>query len=150
MNNVSTTYHNDLFYVLTTLAFIDIETEFDIIEGRRQTGLHAKALGFSTVDVHFLVTCASELCYNLIIHAHSGVFVLNLLQNRQTGQQGFELMTKDRGPGISDIDLAMTDGYSTSKGLGSGLPGVSHCCDVLSITPRLGGGTCVRAIKWLT
>ncbi len=133
-----------------TLACLEILTAFDVVEARTQTRRYAQYLGFRVIDVHFLVTSASELCHNLIMHAGGGLFLLGFVQNQSDLRKGIQLATKDRGPGIADIKLALTEGYSTANSLGSGLPGVLRCCDELSIQPRTGGGTYVSAIKWLS
>lgn len=92
-----------------------------------------------------MATVASELAANLYIHAGGGVFeMINL-----TEPDGLEVMTVDDGPGIPDVEQALEEGFSTAGGLGCGLPGVKRLMDELLIAPRPGGGTIVKARKWL-
>lgn len=128
-----------------TLLCINISGESDIAEAARQARQIAKNLGFTTTSSHYVATVASELAANLFIHAGGGVFEIeNLVE-----PTGLELATVDDGPGIADVEQALEEGYSTAGGLGCGLPGVKRLMDELQITPRPGGGTIVKARKWL-
>lgn len=126
-----------------TLLRITINSESDIAEAARQARAIASRSGFSKSASYYMATVASELASNVFIHAGGGMFEIS-----ETGA-GLELTTVDDGPGIADIALALQEGYSTAGGLGCGLPGVQRLMDELTITPRSGGGTVVKARKWL-
>lgn len=124
---------------------INVSSESDIAEAARQARFTAVSLGFKPVLSHYVATAASELAANLFIHAGGGVFEIASLDE----PTGLELATVDDGPGIADVKKALEEGYSTAGGLGCGLPGVKRLMDELDITPRPGGGTIVKARKWL-
>ena len=126
---------------------VEIHSEPRVAEARRLTRLLAERAGCGRNTGYYLVTCATELCTNLLVHAGGGWFQVRLLR-RADGVTGVELGTEDRGPGIPDPALALTDGYSTAGGLGGGLPGVRRLTDELYLAPRPGGGTRVVARKW--
>lgn len=129
---------------MTSLC-INISGESDIAEAARQARQLAAKLGFSKPYTHYVATAASELAANLFIHAGGGVFEIANLND----PDGLELATVDDGPGIADVEQALEEGYSTAGGLGCGLPGVKRLMDELQITSRPGGGTIVKARKWL-
>jgi serine/threonine-protein kinase RsbT len=64
------------------------------------------------------------------------------------GKTGLLIIASDEGPGIADISLALQDGYSTSRSLGLGLPGVRRLMDEFSIDSEVGKGTTVTLKKW--
>lgn len=128
-----------------SLLCINISGESDIAEAARQARQIARNLGFTITGSHYVATVASELAANLYIHAGGGVFeMINL-----TEPAGLEVTTVDDGPGIPDVKQALEEGFSTAGGLGCGLPGVKRLMDELLIAPRPGGGTIVKARKWL-
>ena len=91
----------------------------------------------------------SELAANVLFHGGGGWLHAQALFDAQTQQAlGLEVLALDHGPGIADIALALTEGYSTGKGLGCGLPGVKRLMDDFMIESAVGAGTCVKAIKW--
>ena len=128
----------------TELAFqAYVQREPDVADAVRHVRQLAERLGFSHVDCSYLATAASELATNLVIHAGGGSFLI--FTDRSEGL--IELSTRDAGPGIADIPLALTDGFSTSGGLGCGLPGVKRLMDGLEIESTTGEGTNIRAWK---
>jgi serine/threonine-protein kinase RsbT len=123
-----------------------IENELDIIAARRRAKEVAEELGFSTVDQVRIATAISELARNIVLYAKEGSIVVRAL--REGDRQGLEILVADNGPGIPNVELAMTDGYSTSGGLGAGLPGARRLMDTFRLDSQLGQGTKIVARKW--
>ncbi len=88
----------------------------------------------------------SEAARNILQYAHSGEILLNHIQDGD--QEGILIVARDRGPGIKDIQRAMEDGYSSSGGLGLGLPGIKRLMSELHIKSTPGKGTTVTIKKW--
>lgn len=127
--------------------FVKINTEWDIVAARQQGRIAAKELGFSTVDQARITTAISELARNIYLYAgHGEIHISNVYKANRIGLQ---IISTDKGPGISDIRQVMEDGYSTSGGLGAGLPGVKRLMDHFQIDSTLGEGTTITIIKWL-
>jgi serine/threonine-protein kinase RsbT len=93
-----------------------------------------------------LATAVSELATNVVKYARFGWITLRTVRRGQ--RPGIEVVVEDRGPGIADIDLAMTDHHSTGGTLGLGLPGTRRLVDEFEITSEVGVGTRVRVLKW--
>lgn len=108
----------------------------------------AAAIGFSGVDQVVIATAISEVARNIISYAGSGDVDLSPVQEGR--RRGMEIVARDSGPGIQDLELAMQDGYSTGGGLGMGLPGCKRLVDDFEITSSPGAGTTVRMRKWLS
>ncbi len=122
-----------------------IQSEADIVEERRAAREAGSEAGFGLTDVTRSVTAASELARNAFKYAGAGVMRWHVL----TGERpGLELEFMDQGPGIADINLAMQEGYSSSKGLGLGLPGVKRLMDEMVIQSAAGKGTTITIKKW--
>lgn len=126
---------------------IVIVREHDALEACRKARKMAEAMGFKQIAAYHIATSVSELATNLVRHGGGGVVLLGPVV--QEARSGIEVTTRDEGPGIADIALALSDGYSTAGGLGFGLPGVKRLMDYLEIVSLPGQGTQVRAIKWL-
>jgi len=124
-----------------------IESESDIVTVRKAVRYAAEALGFGITDVTRIVTAASELARNIFTYAGSGIMQWRRLSTN--GAVGIELKFEDNGPGITNIEQAMEGGYSTSGGLGLGLPGAKRLTDEMEINSRVGKGTIVTVRKWL-
>ena len=107
----------------------------------------ATEAGFSLIDQTKVVTAASELARNTLLYGGGGVARLELLEEppRRTGVRATFL---DEGPGMTDVDLAMQDGYSSGNGLGLGLSGARRLVDDFSIESSPGSGTRVRITTW--
>lgn len=104
-------------------------------------------MGFSSAECCAVRTSVSELANNLLFHTTcGGMILINTIENENN--KGIEITAKDDGPGISDINLAMQDGYSTGGGLGGGLSGVKRLMDEFEIISKTGAGTCITTIKW--
>ena len=129
------------------LQNIQIENNIDLVKARQVVRAIAKDLNFNIVNQTKLITAVSELTRNVLIYSGKGKIVIELLETDIN--KGLRITVTDDGPGIPDIDLAITDGYSTSKGLGKGLSGTKRLMDDFSIQSVVGKGTEVVIIKWL-
>jgi serine/threonine-protein kinase RsbT len=130
-----------------SLLAIPVRRECDVSRARRLATDLAGAMGFPRAAAYRLATTVSELGYNLVLHTpHGGMIRLHSLQSE--GRCGIELAAEDDGPGIPDLALAMSDGYSTNHGLGSGLPGSRRLMDEFQILSTPGEGTRVTARLW--
>ncbi|MEN6460883.1 MAG: anti-sigma regulatory factor [Syntrophomonas sp.] len=126
---------------------IVINTESDIVVARQKARELAKTLGFSATDQAKIATAVSELARNIVVYAKKGEIVCRILINGQ--RKGIEIVARDQGPGIANIELALTDGISSSNGLGIGLPGARRLMGELHIESASGQGTSIMARKWL-
>jgi serine/threonine-protein kinase RsbT len=118
----------------------------DVVRVRQLVRNRAQAAKLSLVDQTKLVTAASELARNTLIHGGSGrVLVENLTRN---GRAGVRAVFSDDGPGIPDLQLAMTDGWTSGSGLGLGLSGSKRLVDEFDIDTEVGRGTTVTVVKW--
>jgi serine/threonine-protein kinase RsbT len=123
-----------------------IQAEQDIVTVRRTVREAATGVGFGITDVTRIVTSASELARNVVLYAGSGMLYWHVLH--AIDRKGIELIFVDCGPGIADIALAMQQGYTTSGGLGMGLPGSKRLMDEMEVQSRVGEGTTVTVRKW--
>lgn len=126
---------------------LPIKAEHDIVIARRTIREAAGQLGFGETDVTRIVTAASEMARNVYKYAREGVVRWRPIL--ADGRRGIELQFIDQGPGIADISLAMREGYSTSRGMGMGLPGARRLMDDLQIESTVGKGTSITLKKWL-
>lgn len=112
------------------------------------TARHLAALaGFDEVNQYLIATAASELATNIVNYAQKGEINLRIVQ--RGNRLGIEIIARDEGPGIRDIEQALKDNFSTTKGsLGLGLPSVKRIMDEFAIESQLGRGTLVSARKW--
>src|SRR5699024_9131413 len=126
---------------------VTIKKEWDIV-GARQVGRDiAKKTGFGTVDQARIATAISELARNIYLYAGSGYISFEIVDNMD--RKGISMAAVDTGPGIEDVSQVMDDGYTTSGGLGVGLPGVRRLMDVFDIKSNGGQGTEIKATKWV-
>jgi len=123
-----------------------IDTENDIVMARKYVREAAVALGFGVTDVTRIVTATSELTRNIYVYAGSGIIRWHPINGNAAG---LELVFEDHGPGIADVSLALKPGYTTSKGLGMGLPGSKRLMDEMDVLSEIGKGTIIRIRKWL-
>ena len=103
-------------------------------------------LGFSLVDQTKMITAASELARNTLDYGGGGTVRLEALENGH--RRGLRLTFEDQGPGIPDIEKALTDGYTTGKGMGMGLSGSKRLVNEFDIATRVGEGTRVTITRW--
>ena len=123
-----------------------IKSSEDVVRVRQAARELAMAQGLSLVDQTKIVTAASELARNTLDHGGGGIVRLEAL-NSET-RRGVRLTFEDQGPGIPDIDLALTDGYTTGRGLGLGLSGAKRLSNEFEIFSRIGEGTRVMIARW--
>ncbi|PJN91076.1 anti-sigma regulatory factor [Bacillus sp. mrc49] len=126
---------------------VKIINEWDIVAARQLGRNVAKELGFGTVDQARITTAISELARNIYLYAGQGSVSIEKLN--QNGKSGLKIIAEDQGPGIEDIRRVMEDGYTTSGGLGAGLPGAKRLMDDFDIESIPGEGTSIVATKWL-
>ncbi|MGK7379066.1 anti-sigma regulatory factor [Planococcus sp. 1R117A] len=132
---------------MSNQSSVEILTEWDIVAARQLGRNVAKELGFGTVDQARITTAISELARNIYLYAGQGrIEIQQLMEN---GVKGILIIAADQGPGIPDVRKVMEDGFSTSGGLGAGLPGVKRLMDEFKIETIPGEGTDIRATKWL-
>ena len=126
---------------------VKIINEWDIVAARQLGRNVAKELGFGTVDQARITTAISELARNIYLYAGQGSVSIEKLNIN--GKSGLKFIAEDQGPGIEDIRRVMEDGYTTSGGLGAGLPGAKRLMDDFDIESIPGEGTKIVATKWL-
>jgi serine/threonine-protein kinase RsbT len=124
-----------------------IQAESDIVLVRRTAREAAITTGFDATDVTRIVTACSEMARNIFKYAGEGTMCWRVIST--DNRRGIELEFRDRGPGIADVDLVMQEGYSSSGGLGMGLPGTKRLMDELQIHSTVGQGTTIILKKWL-
>ncbi|WP_424237701.1 anti-sigma regulatory factor [Bhargavaea ginsengi] len=126
---------------------VDIHTEWDIVAARQLGRNEAKKVGFGTVDQARITTAISELARNIYLYAGAGKIEIERLNDNDLF--GIAIIASDEGPGIPDVRKVMEDGYSTSGGLGAGMPGVKRLMDDFRVDTEKGKGTKITAVKWL-
>ena len=124
----------------------DIHSDEDVVRVRQLTRRWAVDLGFTLVDQTKIVTAASELARNALIHGGGGLARLEALQEGE--RRGLRLTFEDKGPGIADVPQALRDGFTTGTGLGLGLGGARRLSNEFDITSVPGQGTRVRITRW--
>ena len=126
---------------------VEIFTEWDIVAARQLGRNEAKNSGFGTVDQARITTAISELARNIYLYAGKGKIEIERLST--DGMKGITIIASDEGPGIPDMRKVMEDGFSTSGGLGAGMPGVKRLMDEFKVESEVGTGTTITATKWL-
>ena len=125
---------------------VSIASDRDVVEARQRGRELADHAGFALTDLAIIATAISELARNSLRYARGGQIVVRLAENDT--RLGIVIVAIDDGPGISDINQALQDGYSTSGGLGLGLPGVRRLMDEFQIESHVGEGSRITAKKW--
>ncbi len=125
---------------------ISIREEDDIIIARGEARRLAEALGMGLVDKTRLATAVSELARNIFNYAGQGRVELEVVSGPR---QGVLCRFIDQGPGIANLELALSDGWSSGQGLGYGLPGARRLADLFAVTSEPGKGTTVEITKWM-
>ncbi|MGQ9626175.1 MAG: anti-sigma regulatory factor [Anaerolineae bacterium] len=126
---------------------IPVRNDLDIVTARVEGRNLAKELGFGTIDQARIATAISEIARNVVLYAPEGIVTVAVIDTGR--KRGLEVICEDNGPGMEDLELAMQDGYSTSRGLGKGLPGAKRLVDEFEIESKPGKGTRVVMRKWL-
>lgn len=129
-----------------SIPSIEIASTEEIVAVRQKVRKLASDMGFGAVDQTRIATAVSELARNIYQYAGKGEVTISSLEG---DRRGIQIVCEDSGPGIADIELAMTDGYSTVKSLGLGLPGARRLMDEFQIESEPGKGTRVTITKWL-
>lgn len=125
---------------------LPLERGEDIIAVRQLVRRWCVELGFSLVDQTKMVTATSELARNAVVHGGGGEMILEAVEGG--GRRGLRLTFRDSGPGIANIEAALSDGYTTNRGLGLGLGGARRLVNDFSIESRVGEGTKVTITRW--
>jgi serine/threonine-protein kinase RsbT len=127
-------------------GFLPLVHDLDVVACRRTVREIAAELKFSVTGETMLVTAASELARNTLIHGGGGRFSWEIL--RIGTRRGVRLSFEDEGPGIADIPRAMTNGWTSGKGLGLGLPGAKRLVNQFALISAPGRGTRVVITRW--
>ncbi|MEG9436309.1 anti-sigma regulatory factor [Edaphobacter sp. HDX4] len=123
-----------------------IATSDDVVRVRQVTRIWSTELKFSLVDQTKFVTATSELARNTLEHGGGGTMTAEIIENGT--RRGLRLTFRDEGPGISDINLALRDGYTTGGGMGLGLSGSKRLVNEFDIKSEPGRGTVVTIVRW--
>lgn len=126
---------------------LSVASSDDIVTARSQIRAFGDDMGFGLADVTRIVTASSELMRNIVDYAGEGE--VRWKQIEDDGRQGIELVFRDDGPGIHNLDLALQPGESSGRGLGMGLPGTQRLMDDMQIESEAGHGTTITVRKWL-
>ena len=126
---------------------IRIASDMDIVEARMAARALAAYVGFTGADLVMIATAVSEVARNIVEYADPGEIALSVIHNGS--RRGLQVVARDPGPGIPDVAKALQDGFSTSRGLGLGLPGSRRLMDEFHLDSKVGAGTVVTMKKWL-
>ena len=125
---------------------IPVSSDQDVVRVRQLVRTVSVAVKLSLVDQTKLVTAASELARNTLVYGGGGTVDVTRVDNGR--RNGIQIVFADQGPGIVDLDLALTDGYTTGGGLGLGLSGARRLVDEFDIVTAVGQGTTITVTKW--
>jgi serine/threonine-protein kinase RsbT len=125
---------------------VEIVADADIVQARGEGRALAGRLGFSRTDATLIATAISEIGRNILVHAGRGE--VTITETAKDGLLGIEVVARDTGPGIADVERALSEGYATGNGLGLGLPGAKRLMDEFAIDTQLGRGTTITMCKW--
>ena len=125
---------------------LPVRKEADLLLVRQVVRERTAELGFGVLDQAKLVTAASELSRNTLIHGGGGTMLLETLVKND--RRGLRLTFEDQGPGIADLKQALKDGFTTRGGLGLGLGGSKRLVNEFEVVSRVGEGTRVTVTRW--
>jgi serine/threonine-protein kinase RsbT len=125
---------------------VPIRADVDVLLARQEARRLSSNLRFTGGELTLIATAISEVARNIVAYAGTGEIVLEIVHQGQ--RRGLLVIARDRGPGIADIEQAMQDGFSTSRGLGLGLPGSKRLMDDFRIVSEIGKGTEITMTKW--
>ena len=125
---------------------IVVSTDGDIVVARQSGRELAEQIGCTGTDATLVATAISEVARNIVTHAGRGEILMRTVSG-EDGNPAIEVVARDEGPGIAEIERAMEDGFSTGPGLGLGLPGARRLMDEFEITSEVGRGTTVVMLK---
>lgn len=123
-----------------------IQNEYDIVKIRQTVRQKAKEKGMGIVEQTRITTAVSELFRNMYNYAGGGVVLIE--KGDVDGHNALIVTCIDKGPGIENLEMAMSDGYSSGAGMGYGLPGAKRLVDRFEIHSKVNEGTTVRIMKW--
>jgi serine/threonine-protein kinase RsbT len=126
---------------------VQITVDSDIVIARQVGRALAAELGFSSSEQVLIATAISEAARNILLYANKGTMTIGYAE--EGNRRGILIIAQDTGPGISDIEQAMIDGYSSSGGLGLGLPGIKRLMSDLEIISEPGKGTTLIMKRWV-
>jgi serine/threonine-protein kinase RsbT len=126
--------------------FITIISDASVMAARQKGRELAMAVGIAGSDLTLLATAISEIARNIVQYAGRGQIEFHLVM--RGSKRGLMVIARDNGPGIADIGQAMQDGFSTSRGMGMGLPGARRLMDDFDIVSEVGKGTTISMTKW--
>lgn len=126
---------------------VPIQSFADIVMARQECRRMASALGFPNSTLTVMTAAISEVARNIVEHAKEGEISITPIGRGPV--RGLQIVARDRGPGIVDLETAMRDGYSTSRSLGIGLPGARRLMDQFDISSVVGQGTTITMTKWI-
>lgn len=132
---------------LERLVTVAVTVQHHVGQARRMARALAAEIGLSKAAASCVAASVSELGNNLFFHTPEGG-TITLAAVDRSDAVGLEVIVEDQGPGIADLDAALQDGFSTNRGLGSGLPGVRRLMDEFEISSTVGVGTRIVARKW--
>ncbi len=125
---------------------LPVRSSEDIVTVRQAVRKQAVKLGFGLVDQTKFVTASSELARNTLDYGGGGTVKIEIVENER--KSGLKLTFEDGGPGIPDIDLALSDGYTSGSGMGLGLGGAKRLSHEFEIWSKPGEGTRVSILRW--
>jgi serine/threonine-protein kinase RsbT len=128
-------------------SIIPIESDSDVVTARQRAREMAGALELTSTDQTLLATAISEVARNITTYATRGEVLLSVVRD-DNGRAGIQVIARDEGPGIENIERAMQDGYTSGGGLGLGLPGARRLVDDFHIETAPGKGTTVTLVMW--
>ena len=132
--------------MVTASGSMSLRSEHDIVASRQAVRKLTQELGFSLVDQTKMITATSELSRNTVVYGGGGEMRWELLE--EGGRRGLRVHFEDKGPGIPDLKLALTDGWTSGRGMGMGLSGSKRLVNHFEIRTAVGEGTCVSITRW--
>jgi serine/threonine-protein kinase RsbT len=128
-------------------SVISIESDADVVTARQRARELAGHVDLTSTDQTLLATAISEVARNITTYAVRGEVELKLVRD-DNGRRGIQVIARDEGPGIENLELALQDGYTSGEGLGLGLPGARRLVDDFDIVSAPGEGTTVTMVMW--
>lgn len=125
---------------------VPIASDKDVVQARQSGRELAARAGFTSGDQTVIAAAISEIARNVLMYARKGEVLIGIVANGD--HSGVMIVARDQGPGIPDIERALRDGYSTSGGLGLGLPGAKRLMDDFEIVSAAQQGTTITMRKW--
>ena len=126
---------------------VAVSKNADVVLARQEGRKVAARAGFTATELAVIATAISEIARNIVKFAKRGEVVVSVISENE--RTGITVVARDVGPGISDVERAVQDGYSTYGGLGLGLPGAKRLMDEFEILSEVGKGTTVTMTKWM-